>query len=751
MSGKLRYLIFAGIALGIIAIVGLTATTADSKLFEKWFPVLNTLNQIVTVTLFLIVITMIFRLWRRFKSKEFGAHLTSHLAALMSILAILPCLAIYIVSTGFISRSINSWFDVKVEKALESGVAITRSILETQQSQTETIAKQIAQSLASTPTSLLLSDLQKELKRHSGMEAIIFRSDGAILAAEGKRINIVIPDLPSPMQMQAVIAQGFYSVIDGDTSDFSDSHAGNLAIRVIVPIPNSLDNLFSRDFSSNTGLLPNFQHQQLYLQIIQPASLETTKNAATLLSGYRDYQSLVLSRASLQTIYAGTLTLMLLLGLFAAIAAALTFARRTIEPVLQLEKGTRQVADGNFQPIKEFPGTSEINVLTQSFNTMLREVSLSRTIIEEQRQVAEQAQAYLERILANISSGVLVLNPDHTVLTANQAALSILGGAICTVGSSLVITEPGLLQAFESASRHIDLKETKTVGFEYEIQKTDKTTPLYVKASWMPLSDHTTGLVLVFDDITQLMEVQRAHAWGEVARRLAHEIKNPLTPIRLAAERLEMKLDSKLSSVDDQKLLHSTISIITSQVEALQQMVNDFREYAKMPQAKLALFDLNKLLLEVADLYKQAGTTIILDLVENIPLINADGAQMRQVLHNLISNSVDAAEGDQPIIHISTREITRSNEERDVLLRIEDNGAGFSEGILSRAFEPYVTTKATGTGLGLPMIKKILDEHLATIQLSNHTDSSGFVILGARVDIWFRVPNTQSKKLLSSK
>ena len=404
---------------------------------------------------------------------------------------------------------------------------------------------------------------------------------------------------------------------------------------------------------------------------------DTSKNAADLLAGWRDYQTLVLSRTSLQTIYSSTLTLVLLLAVFGAIALALDFARRTTEPVLQLEHGTRRVAEGDFRPIREFPGNSEINALTQSFNAMIRDVAQSRRLIEDQRLKAEQDQAYLERILSNISSGVLVLDESACVTSANPAARAILGESICKKGS---------------AQENLQIGAEGTVAVEYSLERDSRVVPLFLKIAPMAFTPRHSGLVVVFDDISQLMEAQRANAWGEVARRLAHEIKNPLTPIRLTAERLEMRLEDKLSEPDDLALLHRAIETITTQVDALKQMVNDFREYAKIPTARMEAVDLNAFLEEASELYDQAGTPIELKLTSGIPHIQADKAQLRQVLHNLVSNSIDAAEGDTPSISIFTEPLSNDGRIIAIRLRIEDNGVGFSESILAKAFEPYITT-----------------------------------------------------------
>lgn len=739
MPSWLRYGFLAALALAGVSIFGLAATASDSRHFERWYPALLIVNRVIVVLLFAIVVAMAARLWQRFRSHEYGAHMTSRLALLMTLLAFVPCFTIYLVSNAFISRSIDSWFDVRVEKALDSGVTITRGILTQQQQQTELTARHMAEMLSNTPASLLMSDLMQLLEGHPSMEALVFLGNGTAVAAAGSKINVMLPDLPTPMQLQTVRTSGIYSVIDGEAGESADPLLGthHLSIRVIVPIP-TLDSFGGGGGLSGFSLLPPSGRQQLYLQVVQPVSSETTQNAAELLAGYRDYQTLVLSRASLQTIYTNTLFLVLLLSAFGAIAAALAFARKTVEPVMQLEQGTRRVADGNFQPIREFTGSGEINVLTQSFNTMIREVAESRRGLEEQRRKAEQAQAYLERILGSISSGVLVLDRRFQTVSANASARTILGEALCRTGAALDKALPDLVERLQGVQLSLDLGAENIAGLEYSLKRGDREIPLFIKASSMPLNEDEAAIVLVFDDVTDLMEAQRATAWGEVARRLAHEIKNPLTPIRLTAERLELRLEDKLENPEDQAMLKRCIETITTQVDALKQMVNDFREYAKLPAAKLSPLDLNAFVEQTAALYDEAGTPLKLRLSPGLPLIEGDPAQLRQVLHNLISNSIDAAEGGRPEITVETDVVAGAAGSSAVRLRISDNGAGFSEDILSRAFEPYVTTKPTGTGLGLPMVKKIVDEHQAAIHLSNRTDPTGFLILGAQVDILFK-------------
>ena len=445
MSSWLRGIFIAALVLAGLSLFILAATSTDSTLFERWFPVLLVINRAIAVVLFAVVAAMALRLWQRLRNKEFGAHLTSRLALSAAGLALIPCVLIYFVSSVFISRSINSWFDVRVEKALDSGVTITRGILAQQQVEAEATARHIAGLLTNTPASLIMSDLLRILEGRPGIEALVFLSNGTAIAAAGSRINVLMPDMPTSSQIQTVKSAGIYSVIDGDVN-FDAQRDEKLSIRVIVPVQSEEagagdDNV--RD-ATKPGSGLEMRRQQFYLQIIQPVPEETVKNASMLVAGYRDYQTLVLSRASLQSVYASTLFLVTLLGALGAFALSLAFARKTVAPVLQLEEGTRRVADGNFHPIREFSGNNEINVLTQSFNQMIRDLSESRRVIDEQRRRAEQAQAYLERILANISSGVIVLDRTGRVITANAAARRILGEESCRTGIELSKIEPEL-------------------------------------------------------------------------------------------------------------------------------------------------------------------------------------------------------------------------------------------------------------------------------------------------------------------
>lgn len=741
MPRWLRYSILLGGSFAAIALFGLAISLFNAHLFERYFPLLLVLNTVIAAILFFVVVTMCVRLRRRWKLKQFGSHMTAKLALTTALISVTPTLTVYSISTAFISRSMNDSFSVQVEEALNAGVHITQDILAKHEQNTQTLAKQFAQSLASTPPSLMMHDLLKLLENHSGTEALVMTNTGRAVAAAGSRINILMPDLPSPLQLKTTKTAGIYSVVDGDTLFEAPENTSNsdLRVRVIVPIP-TLHN--TNITSLNTSSLlssPDFP-DQLFLQITQPIEKNVALNASKLVAGYRDYQQSTYSRQSMATLYGLTLSLIVLFAVFASIGAALSFARKTVSPVMQLEKGTKRVSTGDFMPIREFPGEDEINILTRSFNSMIREVSEARHGLELQRLQAEQSQAFLERVLGNISSGVIVVDRWYTVVTANNAARHILGEDNITVGVSLKETLPQLVYALE---KYI-LNESEGFSAQpinFELVQEHQTTPIYIKSSPMPLGTQT-GAVLVFDDVTPLIKAQRATAWGEVARRLAHEIKNPLTPIRLAAERLEWKLKSKLTEEKDLNLLHRTIDTIITQVDTLKQMVNDFREYAKLPSASLQTLALNDFIESTLVLYHDAGHNIKFIPESNLPDIQADPTQLRQVLHNLISNCLEASNNDQEVQIFIKTETLKSKYHADavsaVKLSIVDNGPGFSDKILNSAFEPYVTTKATGTGLGLPMVKKILDDHGATITLKNLCSESSDQIIGAEVEMIFK-------------
>ena len=444
MPRWLRYSTLIAISFASIAMLGLAISLFNPKLFDRYFPFLLVLNAVIAAVLFCVVTTLCLRLARRQRSKQYGSHMTAKLALTTALISVVPTLTVYAISTAFISRSLQDSFSPRVEASLDAGVRITQEMLAKQEQSAQELARDFADALAGTPDSLMLHDLLKLLEPHSGTEALVLTSTGSAVAAAGSRINVLMPDLPSQLQLKTAKTTGIYSIVDGDTLFEAPEATGgssDLRIRVIIPI-STLHAPSLSDFKTTGLLAKTASSQQLFLQLTQPVDKTIGLHAATLVAGYREYQQLAYSQSSMATLYALTLSLIVLLAVFASVLAALSFARRTTSPVMQLAEGTRRVATGDFMPIREFQGGDEINVLTRSFNSMIKEVSEARRGLELQRLQAEQAQAFLERVLGNISSGVVVVDHWYTVVTANQAARRIMGEQNVMTGASLRDTLP---------------------------------------------------------------------------------------------------------------------------------------------------------------------------------------------------------------------------------------------------------------------------------------------------------------------
>ena len=720
--GWLRYPIPTIGAIVITLLIIAASVGSSSRIFERYFESLLFVTIFVVLALFIYVVAMIVKLVKHYRAGQFGSRMTARLAFVTAVTAIVPCVLIFLVSSQFIGRTIDSWFDVRVEHALDTGVTLSSEILEREQRRFLASARLMGETLAATSENTLQETLDRLSQNTDIGYASIIASGGFTLFASRTTNQSAEPfSAPTPHDYRTARSQKGFATLEGDAGE----PGAVLRIRAIVPL------------ASRSDSISEASEQELrFLVLSQPIPEALAKTVSDLVDGHRDYQELLIARSALRTIYQATLTLTLLLAILVAIAAALSFAKNNTAPIRQLALGTRKVAEGQLHPIQEFSGGSELNALTQSFNSMVEQVAEARRNVENQRAAAERSRAHLQRVLENLSSGVLVVSDDLRINLANAGAAEILSPDVLTPGARLEAVNPALAEAISE-----QIRVTENHDFHLEVVthqgETDDTKTLFVRASRINLDDDA-GWVVVFDDMSTMIDAQKALAWGEVARRLAHEIKNPLTPIRLAAERLEVKLADQLEGKNKALLMRATHTIV-SQVDALKQMVNDFREYAKLPAARLSSLDLSTLLEEIAQLYASGGTNLTLSLEKDAPFIEADKNQLRQLFHNLIGNAIDAtAELDKPPeISISTHVLCDAAGRPDALrVTIGDNGGGFPESILAKAFEPYITTKPLGTGLGLPMVKKIAEEHRAKVTLENRTDETGAVI-GALVTIVF--------------
>ena len=685
----MRWVLFISAALAAILLFLLTSASANTALFAGQYRLLLGVTAAVAAILLGLVLWQLRQLWREHRAEVFGSRLKLRLMLMFALMAVVPGALVYAVSLQFAVKSIESWFDVRVDKALEGGLNLGRSALDyllaDLTDKAQTMALDLGEASAAS-RSLRLNRLREQ----TGVQAATLLSpSGQVLASStGERVAL-LPDLPSLSQLRQGRQGRSVSVVEGEA-------ASGLTLRVLVPVA-------SLSFTGEANVL----------QLTQAVPASIAGSAESVQAAYRDYQELSLAKGSLKWMYTLTLTLALLLSLFTAIALAFLLARRLSAPLSILARGTEAVAAGDYSPRETVSSRDELGVLTQQFSQMTRQLDEARGQAERSRAETEAARTYLESVLGNLSAGVLAFDADGRLRATNAGARAILR-------DDLADAEGRPLSAW---TRHAELRDAIAAGclehsgeWQREIEMQNGAgvpQALLLRGTRLPEASGA-GCVVVFDDITQLIAAQRSAAWGEVARRLAHEIKNPLTPIQLSAERLQHKLADKLGGAEREMLERSTQTIV-NQVEAMKHMVNDFRDYARMPPPQLGSLDLNALVEEVLGLYETSRARLTVELADNLPRVAGAAAQLRQVIHNLVANAEDALlEAAAPEIRVSTRP-----EARGALLTVSDNGGGFPKEILARAFEPYVTTKAKGTGLGLAIVKKIVDEHHGQIEIAN--------------------------------
>ncbi|MGA9963103.1 MAG: PAS domain-containing sensor histidine kinase [Azonexus sp.] len=677
----------------------LMSTAADTAIFTRHYPLLIGLNVILALAMLSLVSWQLRSLWRDYRAQVFGARLKLRLMMMFGIVAVLPGTLVYGVSVQFVTRSIESWFDVRVEKALESGLHLGRSALDSLLADLTEKARSMANELSDLKEAGRRSALLRLREQNAVQSAALFSVGGQLLSSASSEISGLLSDLPTQAQLKQARSTQAVTTVDGE--------GGKLYLRVLVPV------------AARTV----FDEPRI-LQLIQPVPPSLAYDAEAVQGVYRDYQELQLARQGLTRIYALTLTLTVLVALFGAFALAFVMARRLSAPLSILAEGTQAVAQGDFSPRQAVYSRDELGMLTQSFSRMTRQLDDARRETERHRSELESARGYLESILANLSAGVLVFDRNSVLRTINEGALTILNDDFAGLIGEEVDQWPrqNILGQF---IRH-NFATAKDVEWQTQVElerPNGMPQVLLLRGSRLPEASGG-GDVVVFDDVTRIVAAQRSAAWGEVARRLAHEIKNPLTPIQLSAERLQFKLAGKLMNGDADMLARSTQMII-NQVQAMKRMVDDFRDYARLPVPEVEPLDLNALISEVLGLYESSAVAIETQFAGDLPKVLGDATQLRQVIHNLLRNSEDALEGrDAAAIRIVTE---RAGQQARLL--IADNGPGFPLELLPRIFEPYVTTKARGTGLGLSIVKKIVDEHQGTIEISNAPEG------GARMDI----------------
>ncbi len=726
-------------AIGLVLLFLLTQATNNRELYERNYARLFILNVVVAGLLLLVLVWIAYRLASRLRRGKFGSRLLIRLAAIFALAGFAPGMLIYVVSYQFVSRSIESWFDVKVEGALDAGLNLGRVTLETMSNDLAGKARSAAAQLAETPDATAGLALERARDQLGATDVLLWSPAAQLIAGAGESRFQLNPDRPSTLQFRTARNQRATTWIEG-LEDAAPAAQASARIKALVVVP-----------SPGLGLVGETR----FLQVTQALPATLVANALAVTEANREYQERALAREGLKRMYIGTLTLSLFLAVFGAVLLAVVMGNQIARPLLLLAHGVDQVAAGDLTPKAALQGKDELGGLTRSFAMMTQQLYDARQAVESSMQQVSAARANLQTILDNLTAGVIVLDAQGAIRSSNPGATRILRAPLAAFEGRPLSEVDGLQEFGAGVAAHFAsfLGQRDEHGLDHwqhsfelggvpggsTVQPSANTVTLVARGAALPGADR----LLVFDDISEIVSAQRAQAWGEVARRLAHEIKNPLTPIQLSAERLEMKLSGKLAA-PEQAVLVKSVRTIVDQVDAMKRLVNEFRDYARLPAAELKALDLNSLLADVLHLYEAELTPVPVRLEADpaCPTVMGDAQQLRQVVHNLLQNAQDATLGatngvaDNSIV-LRTQWLEST---KRVRLSVLDHGSGFAENILKRAFEPYVTTKAKGTGLGLAVVKKIADEHGTRVDIANRVEDGR--VVGAQVSLSFATQDT---------
>ncbi len=688
----------------------MSSATQKASELNQWYTWLLLINALGSVLLLGLVGGNIWWLVRQFRKRAAGSRLALKMVLLFVILALTPASIVFYYSFQFLHRSIDSWFDVEIDQAMASSLELGKAALDQRMRGLLIRSRQLAEELEDVPEQVRVIELNRLRERSGASELTLLTRQGRIIATSSAGVDLILPSLPD-LSLLTLAKDGGYVGLDPSPGPVvEEKENALLQVRVLLPLQ---------------------MERLLFLQALYPLPQRINELAQTVENAYAHYQQMAYLRRSLKFSFSLTLALTLLLSMLASIWAAFLSIRRIVAPVKMLVQGTRAVAQGNLDRRLPILQKDDMGFLVSSFNTMTTHLARARDEAERSRRQVEDQRTYLETVLGHLSSGVLTLSDQTRLRTANQAAEAILGVDFSTICGkplrSLAEANPALSELTHLIRGR--LLETEGVWQE-EVIIIDQQGQKVLLCRGSPLlgaDGRRSGAVLVFDDITALVQAQKYAAWSEMARRLAHEIKNPLTPIQLAAERLERKLKPQVSPEGEAVLERSTHTIV-QQVEALKTMVNAFSEYARLPKLQPQPVDMGILIEEVLALYPpDSGVEFQLDLDPDLPHLSADPLRLRQVLHNLIKNALEA--GTPPIhLKISVRLIAPMGR-ADLEWVVEDDGPGVAPQQAEQIFDPYVTTKSRGTGLGLAIVRKIIEEHGGTIRLDRQfKNGARFVI-----------------------
>lgn len=692
------------LAVAILLITSLyliSDATSNSASFGKYYLWLMFFNAVGLVFLLGLIIYNVYRLIVQYRLKTIGSHLTARMVGVFVLLTIIPVSIVYYFSLSFLHRSIDSWFDVGIETALEDSLLLGRSALDLRKREALNKTLDIAIEISDVDDSILVVYLDEARERHNATELTLVDHDQSIVASS----SIDSTELPSALSLTDV------GELDSENHylKLQEDPVYGLAIRIAVLVQSS-----------------DATEAAKTLQALYPFTDRLNELTIGVQAAFDKYKELAVLRNPLKTSFTLALSLIWLLSVLTAIWLAFVAARKLVAPINDLVEGTKSVAAGDYEKQLNVSGTDELGFLLRSFNTMTRKISRSRAIAEQSQRMEAMQKNYLESVMEHITSGVLTIDETGFIKSGNPAACSIFdidSYYFTELYIDDVVREYPMMQRFfEAATGHVDSKDEwqeEVIMFGHSGRK-------ILRVRGTTLQSESNGRreqVIVVDDLTQMIQAQKDSAWSEMARRLAHEIKNPLTPIQLSAERLQRKLGGEVSA-EKQDMLDRYTQTIVQQVEAMKKMVNAFTDYAHTPEQKPESLNFNQMLEAISVLYhdNHSDVSIELDLEEDLPAILGDGVRLRQLVHNLVKNSLETIE-ERGWIQLKTH-CVREQGRQFVEFVVEDSGNGIADEVADNLFDPYVTTKTTGSGLGLAIVQKIVDEHGGIVWVENN-DSGG--------------------------
>jgi len=731
------------IAISSIVVLGALFTLAlsaqNSAQFGRLQPWILLVSVFGVVALSVMLARKVLQLVRAFRDHVPGSRLTARTVTVFGILVAIPLLTVYLFSLEFLNRGIDSWFRVEIRQGLNDALVLSRAALDLRMREYSERTERFAQRIAEAPVPDAIVALDEERRSSGAVELVLYGQHERIIAASSRTVPDALPSRP-PADVVRQVSEGRTYVSLEPVAE------GLYVIRAAAPLRGP-----GRAGAGGDGR---------YVLAIYEVPRQLAALADAVQRSYSQYGDLAALREPLKYSFRLTLTLVLLVTLLAAIYGAIYSAEILFKPVQDLMAGTRAVAKGDFGTRLPLTSRDEMGFLVHSFNDMTKRLRRAREETERSRLAVERERERLAIILARLSTGVIVVDRELKVRIANEAAGSILGADLAAQAGRPMseldggdarlrqfVAELGARFAAGREEWRDQLELPATTGAQAggvgggagtgaataAVGVGGGLTARVLACACVPLSGadgQERSYVIVFDDITQLLQAQRDAAWGEVARRLAHEIKNPLTPIQLSAERMRRRFLGNMSE-EDAKVMDRATHTIVQQVEAMKAMVNAFSEYARAPTMSVAPFSLNQLVTEVADLYRaQAGAVEIRPVLdERLEAVEADRGRVRQILNNLLVNALEALEGAAGArVEVATG-LAEQDGQPFAVLSVADNGPGFQKELLGRIFEPYVTSKPKGTGLGLAIVKKIVEEHGGRIEADNRPEG------GARVRV----------------